>query len=1265
MKDLIRRVEAGWWELGFTLWQGGCPAMVSRRAVDTVRARADGAQGIGVREAVPAEPDYATLIGKLVEYRAGPLAGKPSDRTLAAVVGSSPTTIGNWLNKGQFPQASDQLLKLVNAVRAQAVLCGMPATHDGVALLDGGLWQRAHQAEARRRAGETRSGVEAAQARAVLDQVRPGRPLTEVTDPLQLEVHRAIAARGADLPVLPLYIEREHDRTLADAVERAAGGESRIALLVGGSSTGKTRALWEALARLRERHESWRLWHPISPDALLAQLNDVGPYTVIWLNEAQEYLDRGERVASGLRTLLHDPSRAPALILATLWPEHWNKLTARTEPDRHRQARELLAGQQIRLPNAFIGADLAALHETAGHDTRLREAATHARDGQIAQYLAGGLVLLDRYHNAPPPARALVHAAMDARRLGAGPRIPWTWLANAASGYPTDTEWEAFGDDWDNHLVQALAYVTERWNGIPGILSPVHTDTTRNQRPTRSGATSKVGQPAAKEGPSYRLADYLDQHGRRERAEHIPPVGFWTSAAQHAHPTDLATLGDAARNRGLYRDAAQLYKNATPYQVRAAVSLVHHFDSLHPHDHRPAQWAATQMPFDGSLTVLNMPGVLRKAGAEEQIAVLVARAVNEGVLGDSRSIDVALSLLGRAGVGVRAQLAEQVAVLAARAVAERSLDNAYRVVYLLEALQEVGAREQVAALAARAAVEVSLTNAEAVAQLIGLLREAGAEEEVAVLIRRAAAEVSLTNTRGVAGLMDLLREAGAEEEVAVLVRRAAAEVSLTNPGAVARLMDLLREAGAEEEVAVLVRRAAAEASLDDPNGIAALMRVMQEVGAEEQVAALAARAAAEASLDDLNGIAVLMRVMQELGAEEQVAALAAHAAAGVALDDEGVVGGLLDWLQSMGAKNQVTVLAERAVAGVTLDGPYAATELLGALWQAGARDQVAALATRVAAEACLDGPHAAATLLGQLREVRAWEEVAVLAGRAAAEATLADPYVVALLLDQLQSVGAGEAVAVLARRAAAEACLDDAHAVTELLYRLQGVGAGNQAAVLARRAAAGVSLDDPHAVAGALGALWQVGAGDQVAALARRAAHAVAIDTHCELAELLDLLRGVGAEEQATVLAHRAAEANLVDPRTSIGLLDELWHGGAGDQVVVLARRAAKEAVLDDPRAAAVLLDQLQKVGAGDQVVVLARRAAKEAVLDDPYSVSELLFWLRKSGEVQQVAMLTKRWSATGHLSEVVRFGDGREPIPFGYEPDGGIAPSWTWDDLQ
>ena len=219
-----------------------------------------------------------------------------------------------------------------------------------------------------------------------------GRPLAEVTDPFVLEVHRPMQLDGAPpgLPLLPPYVPREHDQVLGQVVRAAADGRSGIAVLVGGSSTGKTRACWEALALLRDQDPQWRLWHPIDPtrpDAALRELPGIGPRTVVWLNEAQFYLDPaeaglGEHLAAGLRELLRDPPQAPVLVLATLWPRFWDVLTARPGggPDPHAQARELLAGHDIPVPAAFTPAQVGELAGTG--DARLALAARSAAGGR-------------------------------------------------------------------------------------------------------------------------------------------------------------------------------------------------------------------------------------------------------------------------------------------------------------------------------------------------------------------------------------------------------------------------------------------------------------------------------------------------------------------------------------------------------------------------------------------------------------------------------------------------------------------------------------------------------------------------------------------------------------------------------------------------------------------------------------------------------------------------------------------------------------------
>jgi hypothetical protein len=109
-------------------------------------------------------------------------------------------------------------------------------------------------------------------------------------------VHRPVQSDNlqSGLPELPAHVSREDDAALGQVVRAAAGGRSGIAVLVGGSSTGKTRACWKAPQLIRDQPTPWRLWHPINPcrsDAALRELPGIGPRTAVWLNEAPFYLD--------------------------------------------------------------------------------------------------------------------------------------------------------------------------------------------------------------------------------------------------------------------------------------------------------------------------------------------------------------------------------------------------------------------------------------------------------------------------------------------------------------------------------------------------------------------------------------------------------------------------------------------------------------------------------------------------------------------------------------------------------------------------------------------------------------------------------------------------------------------------------------------------------------------------------------------------------------------------------------------------------------
>ncbi|MFJ8856019.1 hypothetical protein [Streptomyces sp. NPDC102437] len=101
--------------------------------------------------------------------------------------------------------------------------------------------------------------------------------------------------------------------------------------------------------------------------------------------------------------------------------------------------------------------------------------------------------MMDACRLAPAAARALIDAAIDARRLGLGPALPPTLLEVAAGGYLADTQWNQLSDNW---FEEALANAARPVRGARGALTRVR---------SRHGE----GSPAH---PRYRLTDYLEQH---------------------------------------------------------------------------------------------------------------------------------------------------------------------------------------------------------------------------------------------------------------------------------------------------------------------------------------------------------------------------------------------------------------------------------------------------------------------------------------------------------------------------------------------------------------------------------------------------------------------------------------------------------------------------------------------------------------------------------------------------------------------------------
>jgi transcriptional regulator with XRE-family HTH domain/tetratricopeptide (TPR) repeat protein len=493
-----------------------------------------------------------------------------SRHRLAEAAGLSPATVQALLNGSTGIPRTGTLVAFVTA-------CGQDP--------DPWLQARGHVVRAHGKNRPSRSELEtelAARAEAALQEIREatgrplGTPVRELTDAdaLHLEVHHAVAAGGRNqVPVLPLYLHRpEVDERLREEVALAEA-ESRMIEVVGDSSTGKTRACWEAV---RAELPDWRIWHPLTPDrapALLEGLRGglVAPRTVIWLNEAQFYLDAGgagEQVAAALQELLADAERCPVLILGSMWPDSWRQLTTlpdvisdlrhgdgAVEHDPRRAARTLLGRAiDITMPRHFTHQHIAAARETIASDPRL-VLAVQSAGGQITQFLAGAPDLLRRYQHAGPAAKAVLHAAIDILRLGHSRYLPEPMLAEAATGYIEQHDWDQLDDDW---YITALDDLTASRRRMPGPLIP------HRPRPGDPPTAHRL----------YRLADFLEQHGGIDRQYITPPATVWTAARHARQPRDLFRLAHAAFVCGEYQRAVPLFEHAVAVGEGEAVGYL-------------------------------------------------------------------------------------------------------------------------------------------------------------------------------------------------------------------------------------------------------------------------------------------------------------------------------------------------------------------------------------------------------------------------------------------------------------------------------------------------------------------------------------------------------------------------------------------------------------------------------------------------------------------------------------------------------------------
>ncbi|MEU4694886.1 hypothetical protein [Actinoplanes sp. NPDC023714] len=341
--------------------------------------------------------------------------------------------------------------------------------------------------------------------------------------PRELGVHAAIQS-GDSPDELPGYVPRHFDPDLRSFIRNGVD-RGCFVVLIGRSSTGKTRSLYEAV---RAVVPQWWLVQPSTTEEIYRLLEERTERTVVWLDEMYRFFDSSPPLTKALIVKLRN---AGLIVVGTIW---FDDFRARTTGMAARHAPEsglLECADQIDVAQTLRDVERRAAETLASTDSRIR-AALQVKDAELTQALAAGPELIRSWSHAPPYARAAMTAAADARRLGILTPLPSDLLVDAMAGYLTPAERVAPPSYW---LREVESYAEP----------PVHETV---------AALSKVAGRRAGTSAGYVAADYLAQHLHHERRTECPPGALWEALIDRLeNAEDIRRLRDAAASRMRYR----------------------------------------------------------------------------------------------------------------------------------------------------------------------------------------------------------------------------------------------------------------------------------------------------------------------------------------------------------------------------------------------------------------------------------------------------------------------------------------------------------------------------------------------------------------------------------------------------------------------------------------------------------------------------------------------------------------------------------------
>jgi hypothetical protein len=352
---------------------------------------------------------------------------------------------------------------------------------------------------------------------------------------------------------LPRYVEREIWPQLEEWADRACR-DGGFLILVGDSAVGKTRLLYElAAAKL----PGFYVLAPTLGDATvinaISEADIPLPPLLIWLDELHRflpgrYLPEGGTAlkASALEVLLK--ARTPVVFFGTYWPGHSQYFRALSlgslrEPEPQNPAAYQILDNprvlELRL-DSFSEVERRRAALLAAEDPRLADAVADV-NYNVTETLAGAPRLMSLYRSGTMTGRAILPAAIDARRIGYAGALSKAMLKAASVDYLKPSELYA---GWFDEALHSAIRVDR-------------------------GASALLDEPGSDSG--YGIADYLFQRASIERRSVWAPWSVWKSAIDHTHDmAGLLRLRKSAENRYLYQIARRIVHIMAEHGDRAA-----------------------------------------------------------------------------------------------------------------------------------------------------------------------------------------------------------------------------------------------------------------------------------------------------------------------------------------------------------------------------------------------------------------------------------------------------------------------------------------------------------------------------------------------------------------------------------------------------------------------------------------------------------------------------------------------------------------------